>query len=79
MKRLDDHGADTTKIDATHASIRKILTKIDICIKAADAISSRIHRLREEELQPQLSELIHGYPNTKVLDWLILLQSIVSL
>ncbi|XP_022941482.1 nitrate regulatory gene2 protein-like [Cucurbita moschata] len=61
LKRLDDHGADTTKIDATHASIRKILTKIDICIKAADAISSRIHRLREEELQPQLSELIHGW------------------
>lgn len=61
LKRLDEHGADSTKIDATHASIRKLSTKIDVCIKAADAISSRIHKLRDEELQPRLTELIHGW------------------
>ncbi|KAL0546087.1 hypothetical protein IC582_015992 [Cucumis melo] len=61
LKRLDDHGADSTKIDATHASIRKLSTKIDVCIKAADAISSRIHKLRDEELQPQLTDLIQGW------------------
>ncbi|XP_022936696.1 nitrate regulatory gene2 protein-like [Cucurbita moschata] len=61
LKRLDDHGADSSKIDAVHASIRRLSTKIDVCIKAADAISSSIHKLRDEELQPQLTELIHGW------------------
>lgn len=77
LKRLDDRGADSNKIDATHASIRKLSTKIDICIKAADAISSRIHKLRDEELQPQLTELIHGYLITSVLDCSILFKFIV--
>ncbi|XP_077214257.1 uncharacterized protein LOC143849088 [Tasmannia lanceolata] len=60
LKNLDDRGAETTKIDATEASIRKLLTKMSITIKAVAAISSRIHKLRDEELQPQLTELIQG-------------------
>ncbi|KAJ7006610.1 uncharacterized protein [Populus alba] len=60
LKMLDDRGAESSKIDATQASIRKLLTKINVCIRAVDAISSRIHRLRDEELQPQITELIHG-------------------
>ncbi|XP_058089896.1 protein ROLLING AND ERECT LEAF 2-like [Magnolia sinica] len=60
LKYLDDRGAESNKIDATQASIRKLLTKISITIKAVDAISSRIHKLRDEELQPQMTELIQG-------------------
>ncbi|KAF7829819.1 nitrate regulatory gene2 protein [Senna tora] len=60
LKILDDRGAESSKIDATEASIRKLHTKINICIRTVDAISSRIHKLRDEELQPQLSELIQG-------------------
>ncbi|CAK9142926.1 unnamed protein product [Ilex paraguariensis] len=60
LKDLDDRGAESSKIDATRASIRKLLTKLGICIKAIDAISSRIHKLRDEELQPQITELIQG-------------------
>ncbi|KAL7246243.1 hypothetical protein ACSBR2_001380 [Camellia fascicularis] len=60
LKALDDRGAESSKIDATQASIRKLLTKLNVCIKAIDGISSRIHKLRDEELQPQLSELIYG-------------------
>lgn len=63
LKTLDDQGAESTKIDATRATIRKLHTKIDVCIRKVDAISSRIHKLRDEELQPQLTELIHGYVN----------------
>ena len=58
---LDGQGAESSKIDATQASIRKLLTKINVCIKAVEAISTRIHKLRDEELQPQLTELVHGY------------------
>ncbi|XP_062101499.1 nitrate regulatory gene2 protein-like [Humulus lupulus] len=60
LKYLDEHGAESMKIDATQASIRKLLTKINVCIKAVDAIASRIHKLRDEELLPQITELIHG-------------------
>ncbi|XP_030443931.1 nitrate regulatory gene2 protein [Syzygium oleosum] len=60
LKILDDRGAESSKIDATQASIRKLHTKIDVCIRTVDAISSRIHKLRDEELQPQLTELIRG-------------------
>lgn len=58
---MDERGAESSKIDATRASIRRLLTKLDVCINTIDAISSRIHKLRDEELQPQVSELIHGY------------------
>ncbi|KAJ8762944.1 hypothetical protein K2173_023073 [Erythroxylum novogranatense] len=60
LKTLDERGAESSKIDASQASIRKLLTKINVCIRAVDSISSKIHKLRDEELQPQISELIYG-------------------
>ncbi|XP_040998689.1 LOW QUALITY PROTEIN: nitrate regulatory gene2 protein-like [Juglans microcarpa x Juglans regia] len=60
LKVLDDRGAESSKIDATRASIRKLQTKINVCIRAVDVISRRINKLRDEELQPQLTQLIHG-------------------
>ncbi|KAK2443905.1 hypothetical protein QL285_014969 [Trifolium repens] len=60
LKALDDRGAEATKIDAAEASIRKLLTKINICIRSVETISGRIHKLRDEELQPQLAALING-------------------
>ncbi|PIN10220.1 hypothetical protein CDL12_17190 [Handroanthus impetiginosus] len=60
LKILDEQGAESTKIDATRASIRKLLTKLDVSIKAIDSISNRIHKLRDKELQPQVAALIHG-------------------
>ncbi|KAL8485640.1 hypothetical protein ACS0TY_027795 [Phlomoides rotata] len=60
LKVLDEKGAESTKIDIARSSIRRLLTKLDVSIKAIDAISSRIHKLRDEELQPQVAELIHG-------------------
>jgi len=61
LKALDNRGAESTKIDATESSIRKLLTKINICIKSVETISGRIHKLRDEELEPQLAALINGY------------------
>lgn len=63
---MDEQGAESSKIDATQASIRKLLTKLNVCIKAIGAISSRIHKLRDEELQPQVGELIHGYVPSQI-------------
>ncbi|KAL5075704.1 hypothetical protein RYX36_014688 [Vicia faba] len=60
LKALDDRGAESSKIDATETSIRKLLTKINICIRSVEKISARIHKLRDEELEPQLAALITG-------------------
>lgn len=43
LKALDNRGAESTKIDATDSAIRKLLTKINICIKSVETISGRIH------------------------------------
>ncbi|PKU65325.1 nitrate regulatory gene2 protein [Dendrobium catenatum] len=60
LKALDNRGAESNKIDSTRAAINKLITKISMTIKSVDAISRRIHKLRDEELRPQLVELIHG-------------------
>ncbi|EPS73984.1 hypothetical protein M569_00764 [Genlisea aurea] len=60
LRALDAKGAETSKIDAARSSIRRLLTKLEMSIKAIDAISSRIHKLRDEELQPQIAEIIYG-------------------
>jgi len=61
LKDLDDRGAESSKTEAAQATIRKLLTKINVSVRAIDSISSRIHKLRDDELQPQLKELIYGY------------------
>lgn len=58
---MDDRGAEPSKIDATQELIGKLETKLTITIKTVAAISKRIHVLRDEELQPQVIELFHGY------------------
>ncbi|CAI0393138.1 unnamed protein product [Linum tenue] len=60
LKLLDERGAESSKIEATQASIRKLLTKLNVCVRAVDSISSKIHKIRDEELQPQITDLIHG-------------------
>ncbi|KAL3638827.1 hypothetical protein CASFOL_016734 [Castilleja foliolosa] len=60
LKYLDREGAESSKIDAARASIRRLLIKLDVSVKSIGAISIRINKLRDEELQPQVAELIHG-------------------
>ncbi|KAL5704399.1 hypothetical protein ACHQM5_022836 [Ranunculus cassubicifolius] len=60
LNSLGTTGADPDKIEATHVATRKLLTKIDVALRTVDAIAKEIHKLREEELQPQITELING-------------------
>ncbi|CAN1268817.1 Protein ALTERED PHOSPHATE STARVATION RESPONSE 1 [Linum perenne] len=60
LKLLDDRGEESSKIEATQDSIRKLMTKLNVCVRAVDSISGKIHKLRDEELQPQITALIHG-------------------
>ncbi|OWM84006.1 hypothetical protein CDL15_Pgr004437 [Punica granatum] len=60
LMRLDQRGAEATKVDATRTLIRNLSTKIRIAIQVVDKISVTINKIRDEELWPQLNELIEG-------------------
>ncbi|KAK8970972.1 hypothetical protein KSP40_PGU018644 [Platanthera guangdongensis] len=60
LQSVDDRGSDPHKIDAIQASIRSVQTKISIAITSVDFISRRIRSIMDDELQPQLVELIQG-------------------
>lgn len=61
LKLFDEKGADTHKAEATRTLLQSISAKIRIAIDVVDKISVRIDKLRDEELWPQINELIHGY------------------
>ncbi|KAJ3675242.1 hypothetical protein LUZ60_004284 [Juncus effusus] len=46
-------------IDKTRAIIKDLHSRLCVSIQAVDSISKRIERMRDEELQPQLVELVH--------------------
>ncbi|KAL3813973.1 hypothetical protein ACJIZ3_015241 [Penstemon smallii] len=60
LKRLDERGAEATKIDVTRTLVRSLSTKIRIAIQVVDKISVKINSLRDDELWPQLNEFIQG-------------------
>ncbi|CAL1372940.1 unnamed protein product [Linum trigynum] len=60
LKLLDERGAEAHKIDATRTLIRSLSTKIGIAIQVVDKISVTINKIRDEELWPQLNDLILG-------------------
>jgi len=61
LKHHDAKGVDHQLVDATTAAIKTLQTRINVAMQVIVSISKRIHKLRDEELQPQLSELIQGF------------------
>uniref|UniRef100_A0A2N9HLV8 DUF632 domain-containing protein n=1 Tax=Fagus sylvatica TaxID=28930 RepID=A0A2N9HLV8_FAGSY len=47
-------------IDKTRAVVKDLHSQIRVAIHSVDSISKRIEKIRDEELQPQLVELIQG-------------------
>lgn len=61
--QLRDHdvkGDDPFSVDKTRTAIRDLHTQIKVSIHSVESVSKRIETLRDEELQPQLLELIQG-------------------
>lgn len=54
-------GDDPSFVDKTRATLRDLHTQIKVSIHSVEAISKRIETLRDEELEPQLLELVQGY------------------
>ncbi|KAE9594317.1 hypothetical protein Lal_00001453 [Lupinus albus] len=62
-KQLGDQDVkfeDPSYADKTRATIRDLNTQIKVSIHSVEAISKRIETLRDEELHPQLLELVQG-------------------
>ncbi|XP_022755454.1 nitrate regulatory gene2 protein-like [Durio zibethinus] len=60
LRNQDVKGDDAYAVDKTRAAIRDLHTQIKVSIHSVEAISKRIETLRDEELQPQLLELLQG-------------------
>ncbi|KAF8410326.1 hypothetical protein HHK36_002853 [Tetracentron sinense] len=60
LKCLDEKGAEAHKVDSTRTLVRTLSTRIRISIQVVDKISIKINKLRDEELWPQINELIYG-------------------
>lgn len=61
LKRLSERGEEAHKLEAVQTLIRKLSTKIKVAIQIVDSIANKISKLRDDELWPQISELIQGY------------------
>ncbi|WVZ67340.1 hypothetical protein U9M48_016431 [Paspalum notatum var. saurae] len=61
LKSLDERGAESTTIDSTRLSVRLLRSKISINVRTAKAFSSKIENIRDEELYPQLVDLIQRF------------------
>ncbi|KAF0906149.1 hypothetical protein E2562_009139 [Oryza meyeriana var. granulata] len=60
LRSQDANGAEPFAIEKTRAAMRDLRTKLDISITSVDAVSKRIAAVRDEELLPQLTQLIRG-------------------
>lgn len=58
---MGEKGVQANKVDSTRTLIRTLSTKMRVAIQVIDKISITINKLRDEELWPQISELIQKY------------------
>lgn len=61
LKSLDERGAESSTIESTRLSVRLLRSKVSINVRTANAFSSKIQQIRDEELYPQLVDLIQRY------------------
>ncbi|KAL5713958.1 hypothetical protein ACHQM5_015984 [Ranunculus cassubicifolius] len=71
LKNHDVRGDDINSMDKTRSAVKDLYTRILVTIRTAESISNRIEKLRDEELQPQLAELLKGLMR----NWKIMLES----
>ncbi|KAJ8750365.1 hypothetical protein K2173_014280 [Erythroxylum novogranatense] len=60
LRQLESKGEREPKIDKTRATVKDLHSRIRVAIHRIESISQLIEELRDNELQPQLEELIEG-------------------
>ncbi|XP_073032323.1 uncharacterized protein [Primulina eburnea] len=60
LRNLEMKGEDRCFVDKTRDAIRDLQTRMKISVHSVEAVSKRIETLRDEELEPQITELVCG-------------------
>ncbi|XP_074275698.1 protein ALTERED PHOSPHATE STARVATION RESPONSE 1-like [Silene latifolia] len=71
LRNKDVKGEDTLSVDKTRAAVKDLYSRILVAIRRAESISVQIQKLADEELQPQIIELLHGLTES----WKIMMES----
>ncbi|GMI88050.1 hypothetical protein like AT2G27090 [Hibiscus trionum] len=71
LRNQDVKGYDELTVDKTRAAVKDLYARILIAIRSAESISKRIQKIRDEELLPQIIELLKGLTRT----WKVMLES----
>lgn len=61
FRNQDHKNEDQIVIDKTRSSIKTLQTRMVVAIEAVDNGARQVQRLRDEELYPQLLELLDGW------------------
>ncbi|XVE94438.1 hypothetical protein REPUB_Repub02eG0008500 [Reevesia pubescens] len=59
MKSFDQKDADARRVDSTRTLIRALSTKMRVAVQVIDKVAITINKLMDEELWPQIDELIN--------------------
>ncbi|RAL38950.1 hypothetical protein DM860_014776 [Cuscuta australis] len=60
LRQIESLGKSQQKIDKKRAAVKDLHSRIGVAIHRINSISRKIEELRDDELQPQLEELIEG-------------------
>ncbi|XP_015941702.2 protein ALTERED PHOSPHATE STARVATION RESPONSE 1-like [Arachis duranensis] len=71
LRNKNVKGDDETSMDKTKAAAKDLYAGILVAIRRAESISKRIQKMRDEELQPQIVELLKGLTQS----WKVMLES----
>ena len=61
FRNQDAKNEDQTIIDKTRSTIKALQTRMVVAIQAVDSAAQQVQKIRDEELYPQLLELLEGW------------------
>ncbi|CAL9146095.1 protein ALTERED PHOSPHATE STARVATION RESPONSE 1-like [Musa acuminata AAA Group] len=71
LRNQNAKGVESRSVDKTRAAVRDLYSRIWVALRAVESIAERIQKLRDEELQPQIIELLQGLMGS----WKVMLES----
>ncbi|XP_057769217.1 protein ALTERED PHOSPHATE STARVATION RESPONSE 1-like [Salvia miltiorrhiza] len=71
LQNQDVRGDEGLTVDKSRAAVKDLYSRILVAIRSAETISKQIEKLIEEELEPQIRELLQGMTGT----WKVMLES----
>ncbi|KAH6832983.1 hypothetical protein C2S53_005761 [Perilla frutescens var. hirtella] len=64
LQNQDARGDEGLTVDKSRAAVKDLYSRILVAIRSAETISKQIEKLMDEELEPQIRELLRGMTRT---------------